>query len=150
MKINMGSEQKDHGIGVMILAVSLSILTGTLSGPVALHGFNLFNSFSTPFSLILMSFIGLNGELSINTGQIPEDWKNANIVSIFRKGDRSKPSNYRPVSLTSVASKILGFNLFISFSTPFSLILMSFIGLNGEFPFDGILVMFSVVNTDVN
>jgi hypothetical protein len=38
----------------MILAVSLSILTGTLSGPVALHGFNLFNSFSTPFSLILM------------------------------------------------------------------------------------------------
>jgi hypothetical protein len=26
----------------MILAVSLSIVTGTLSGPVALHGFNLF------------------------------------------------------------------------------------------------------------
>jgi hypothetical protein len=44
---------------------------------------------------------------SINTCQIPEDWKNANIVSIFRKGDRSKPSNYRPVSLTPVASKIL-------------------------------------------
>jgi hypothetical protein len=44
---------------------------------------------------------------SINTGQIPEDWKNANIVPIFKKGDRSKPSNYRPVSLTSVASKIL-------------------------------------------
>ena len=44
---------------------------------------------------------------SINTGQIPEDWKNANIVPIFKKGNRSKPSNYRPVSLTSVASKIL-------------------------------------------
>jgi hypothetical protein len=45
-----------------------------------------------------------------------------------------------------------GFNLFNSFSTPFSLILMSFIGLNGlngEIPFDGILVVFSVVNTDV-
>jgi hypothetical protein len=68
-----------------------------------------------------MSFIGLNGEFpfdgifvvlkiyqqSINTGQIPEDWKNANIVPIFKKADRSKPSNYRPVSLTSVASKIL-------------------------------------------
>ena len=39
---------------------------------------------------------------SINTGQIPEDWKNANIVPIFKKEDRSKPSNYRPVS-----SKIL-------------------------------------------
>ena len=35
---------------------------------------------------------------SINTGQIPEDWKNANIVPIFKKGDHSKPSNYRPVS----------------------------------------------------
>jgi hypothetical protein len=46
----------------MILDDSLSILTGTLSGPVVLHGFNLFNSFSTPFSLILMSFIGLDGE----------------------------------------------------------------------------------------
>ena len=44
---------------------------------------------------------------SIDTGQIPEDWKHANIVPIFKKGDRSKPSNYRPVSLTSVASKIL-------------------------------------------
>jgi hypothetical protein len=42
------------------------------------------------------------------------------------------------------------FNLFNAFSTPFSLILMSFIGLNDEFPFDGIMVVFSVVNTDVN
>jgi hypothetical protein len=48
-----------------------------------------------------------NYQQSINTGQIPEDWKNANIVPIFKKGDRSKPSNYRPVSFTSVASKIL-------------------------------------------
>ena len=48
-----------------------------------------------------------NYQQSINTGQIPEDWKNANIVAIFKKGDRSKPSNYRPVSFTSVASKIL-------------------------------------------
>jgi hypothetical protein len=41
----------------MILVVSLSILIGTLSGPFALLGFNLFNAFSTPFSPILMSFI---------------------------------------------------------------------------------------------
>jgi hypothetical protein len=46
----------------MILVVSLNLLTGTLSGPFALLGFNLFNAFSTPFSLILMSFIGLNDE----------------------------------------------------------------------------------------
>jgi hypothetical protein len=74
---------------------------------------------------------------SINTGLIPEDWKHANIVPIFKKGDRSKPSNYRPVSLTPVASKILEH------------IIVSQI-MDGEFPFDGILVVFSVVNTDVN
>jgi hypothetical protein len=45
---------------------------------------------------------------------------------------------------------LLRFNLFNAFLTPFSLILMSFIGLNGEFHFDGILVVFSIVNTDVN
>ena len=31
----------------------------------------------------------------------------ANIVSIFKKGDRTKPGNYRPVSLAAVVSKML-------------------------------------------
>ena len=54
---------------------------------------------------IITPVLTKNYQQSINTDQIPEDWKNANIVPIFKKGDRSKPSNYRPVSLTSVASK---------------------------------------------
>ena len=37
----------------------------------------------------------------------PTDWKTANVVPIFKKGDRSRPTNYRPVSLTSVVSKML-------------------------------------------
>jgi len=44
---------------------------------------------------------------SLDTHEVPNDWKEANIVPIFKKGDRTKPSNYRPVSLTAVASKIL-------------------------------------------
>jgi hypothetical protein len=44
---------------------------------------------------------------SLDTGTLPEDWLSANITAIFKKGDKSKPSNYRPVSLTSVTSKLL-------------------------------------------
>ena len=44
---------------------------------------------------------------SLDTGDLPKDWRDANISSIFKKGDKHLPANYRPVSLTSVTSKIL-------------------------------------------
>ena len=44
---------------------------------------------------------------SLNESKTPSDWKKANIVPIFKKGDRTKPTNYRPVSLTAVVSKML-------------------------------------------
>jgi hypothetical protein len=46
-------------------------------------------------------------QASINQGKVPEEWKSANITPLFKKGDRSAPVNYRPVSLTSVCSKVL-------------------------------------------
>ena len=44
---------------------------------------------------------------SLDTGEIPKSWLQANISPIFKKGDRTLASNYRPVSLTSVCSKII-------------------------------------------
>ncbi len=44
---------------------------------------------------------------SVQHGEIPEDWKRANVTPIFKKGAKSDPGNYRPVSLTSVCCKIL-------------------------------------------
>ena len=44
---------------------------------------------------------------SLTSGSIPEDWKLATVVPIFKGGDRQEPSNYRPVSLTSVLCKVL-------------------------------------------
>ena len=44
---------------------------------------------------------------SLNTGTLPDAWTSANISPIFKKGDRHKAENYRPVSLTSVLSKLL-------------------------------------------
>uniref|UniRef100_A0A803JW54 Reverse transcriptase domain-containing protein n=1 Tax=Xenopus tropicalis TaxID=8364 RepID=A0A803JW54_XENTR len=37
---------------------------------------------------------------------VPRDWKKANVIPIFKKGVRSQPGNYRPVSLTSVVGKL--------------------------------------------
>ena len=44
---------------------------------------------------------------SIEDGQIPDDWREANITVIHKKGSRADPGNYRGVSLTSVVGKLL-------------------------------------------
>ena len=44
---------------------------------------------------------------SIDTGKIPDIWKEANVSPIYKKGEKSDPSNYRPISLTCVLCKIL-------------------------------------------
>ncbi len=44
---------------------------------------------------------------SLDIGELPADWKEANITAIFKnKGSRHNSTNYRPVSLTSVVCKI--------------------------------------------
>ena len=43
----------------------------------------------------------------MDTGTLPLDWKVANVVPIFKKGDKDDPGNYRPVSLTSVPCKVI-------------------------------------------
>ena len=44
---------------------------------------------------------------SMESGTVPMDWRCANVTPIFKKGARSEPGNYRPVSLTSVCCKIM-------------------------------------------
>ena len=44
---------------------------------------------------------------SLQSGKVPEDWKTANISPVFKKGERYKAANYRPVSLTCICSKLL-------------------------------------------
>ena len=45
-------------------------------------------------------------QATIDSGTIPTQWKTANVSPVFKKGDRSKPANYRPVSLTAVCCKL--------------------------------------------
>ena len=43
---------------------------------------------------------------SIESGTVPSRWKWANVSGVFKKGKKSDPSNYKPISLTCIASKI--------------------------------------------
>jgi len=42
----------------------------------------------------------------MKSGQVPADWKEANVVPLFKGGCRNVATNYRPVSLTSQLSKV--------------------------------------------
>ena len=54
---------------------------------------------SVPLALIF--------NLSLSTGVIPEVWKQANVTPIYKKGPKTSPGNYRPVSLTSIICKVM-------------------------------------------
>ena len=44
---------------------------------------------------------------SLNTGRVTKDWSTAFECSLFKKGDTSLASNYRPISFTSILCKVL-------------------------------------------
>lgn len=44
---------------------------------------------------------------SLQEGVVPPDWKLANVSPIFKKGNRTSASNYRPISLTSIICRLM-------------------------------------------
>jgi len=45
--------------------------------------------------------------LSLQSGTVPSEWSEAFVTPIFKKGEKYIASNYRPVSLTCIACKLL-------------------------------------------
>eukprot|EP00061_Rhincodon_typus_P009059 g32237.t1 len=44
---------------------------------------------------------------SLATDEVPDKWRITNVVPLFKKGSSDNPGNYRPVSLTLVAGRLL-------------------------------------------
>ena len=69
------------------------------AGPDEIHPHKLRNEICRPLTLIFNS--------SLAAAMVLQKWKKANVTAIFKKGDKNKPCNYRPVSLTSILCKLV-------------------------------------------
>ena len=76
--------------------------TDKANGPDGISAFMLKATASSIASPLAKLF-----SLSLRTGKFPKLWKFANVVPIPKSDNKSDPSNYRPVSLLSIVSKIL-------------------------------------------
>jgi len=45
--------------------------------------------------------------MSLSTGDIPDDWKRARVSAVFKKGSKLMTGNYRPISVLPIVSKII-------------------------------------------
>ena len=74
---------------------------GKSPGPDSIHPIilkNLAEELAHPLTILFNS--------TLNVGKLPKAWKMAEVRPIFKKGCKSSPGNYRPVSLTSVVCKV--------------------------------------------
>ena len=60
---------------------------------------NCSNSLAEPLSIIF--------KLVYNTGILPSQWRLANVVPVFKKGEKNDVQNYRPISLTCLITKVM-------------------------------------------
>ena len=93
---NTGSKLLDFEIKVDKVRKQLSSLhTGKAPGPDGITPMVLAkaaDSLALPLQLLF--------QRSLDSGSVPDDWREAIVTPIYKKGSRSLASNYRPVSLT--------------------------------------------------
>ena len=56
---------------------------------------------------VMAPILKLIFEKSLNKGDVPYDWRIANVTPVYKKGECCDPQNYRPISLTFTCCKIL-------------------------------------------
>lgn len=80
----------------------LNLKTKASTGPDGIP-----NIFLRRYAEIISQFLVIIFRASLLSGVVPEDWKLARIVPVFKKGDETLFTNYRPISLTSSCCKLL-------------------------------------------
>lgn len=80
----------------------LDLKVGKATGPDEIHARVLKEGIDSVTEALTLIFTR-----SLRFVEIPQDWKLANVVPIFKKGRKDDVSNYRPVSLTCIVCKIL-------------------------------------------
>ena len=50
--------------------------------------------------------------LSLRLGCLPEDWKLANILPVFKKDNKEQAENYRPISLLFIVPRVMEWCIF--------------------------------------
>ncbi|GAB0182615.1 mitochondrial enolase superfamily member 1 [Grus japonensis] len=56
---------------------------------------------------VVARLLSTNFEKLWRSGNVPEDWKKANVTPMYKKGLKEDPENYRPISLTSIPGKVM-------------------------------------------
>ena len=79
-----------------------SLPTAKASGPDSINN-KILRDLAHPLSTPLTDLFNF----SLEKGQVPKIWKQANVTPIFKKDDPSVVSNYRPISLLSTIGKAL-------------------------------------------
>ncbi len=87
-----------QGVQKLLSQININKASGPDSIPNAI-----LKSLSNELAPVLASIFNQ----TLVTGQLPDDWRNANISPIFKKGDKHQAANYRPVSLTCVCTKLM-------------------------------------------
>src|SRR6188768_761334 len=72
------------------------------SGPDNIHPKLLFELRNELVTVLVKLF-----NLSLEYSTVPQEWKDACVVPLFKKGKKDRCENYRPISLTCIICKIL-------------------------------------------
>ena len=99
--LNISSNKIDFSQSVIIKAIKKLKPSGS-AGPDLFPA--LFWRNATPGVALPLSIIFSN---SFALSTLPDEWRLATVIPVFKKGSPSNPNNYRPISLTCIPCKIM-------------------------------------------